>query len=373
MTKRGRNEGSIYQLKDGRWCAAISLGTDATGRRKRRRLIAKTHREVKDKLQKMQLSIAGGTYVSPSKTTLIALLERWLKDTVKPNLKANTYASYEITVQKHIAPRPIANTKLTALQPAHIQALIAKLDEEKKGVRTIQNVKLVLNRALSQARKWNMIAANPCDVIEAPKRKKRIPKTWTVEHAIAFLKAAQHDRLWALYVLAIDGGFRQGELFALKWPDIDLAKATVSVQRNLVEISGKISEDTPKEDDSVHLVAIGPTSVRALKEHKKAMLAEGNSASTYVFCAPEGGALRKSNFRRRSFNALLKKSGVPRIVFHSLRHTCASLLLSEGVHPKVVQERLGHADIRVTMDTYSHVLPTMQREAANLLDALLWK
>ena len=371
MKRRAHHEGSVYQLADGRWCAAISLGRDAKGRRKRRRVFAATQAKALARLRALQNQAAAGGLVDPTKMTLGDLLDRWLSTTVKTSLKENTYQSYEITCRVHIKPRFLGGMLLAKIRPDHVQALYAELAREEISPRTIKNVHLVLNLALGQAKRWRFIASNPCVDVEAPRRKRRKMSAWTAADAASFLDAAQQDRLWALYVLAIDAGLRQGELLALKWADIDLDARTVAVQRSLVEVRGKISEDEPKEEESVRSVAIGKASVDALRIHRRSMLAEGNAAAEYVFCAPEGGPIHKSNLRTRSFYPLLEIADVPKIRFHDLRHTSATLLLAEGINPKIIQERLGHSDVRITLQTYAHALPHLQHEAAEKLDAAL--
>ena len=186
----------------------------------------------------------------------------------------------------------------------------------------------------------------------------------SIEQVGELLRAVEQDRLHALYVLAIDTGMRQGEIFGLHWADVDLKAGAVAVSRTLIEVRGEIEPGEPKSAKGKRRIDLSRATVDALHEHRKRMFAEGRSASPWVFCDSEGGALRKSNFLRRSFHPLLKRAGLPHCRFHDLRHCSAVLMLSQGVHPKVAQERLGHSQISVTMDTYSHVLPSMQRDVA---------
>jgi integrase len=171
--------------------------------------------------------------------------------------------------------------------------------------------------------------------------------------------------------LAVTAGMRLGELFGLQWPDIDLAKATLMVRRTLCELEGELFVSEPKTAKGRRRIDLPKMAVDALWRHKKRMLVEGFAAVEWVFCNSHGGPLRRSHFHANDFKPLLKRAKLPAIRFHDLRHTSATLLLSAGVHPKIVQERLGHSQISVTLDTYSHVLPTMQVEAASRLDELL--
>lgn len=192
----------------------------------------------------------------------------------------------------------------------------------------------------------------------------------TPEQVNALLMAAREDRFYALYVLAVTTGLRQGELLGLQWSDVALEGAALHVRHALHELAGRLWLDQPKTTKARRTVDLSAVAVVALRQHYKRMLAERNPPE-FVFCDTHGGLVRKSNLIRRSFLPLLKRAGLPRIRFHDLRHTAATLLLLQGVHPKVVQERLGHSQISITLDTYSHVLPSMGRGAAAKLDALL--
>jgi integrase len=195
-------------------------------------------------------------------------------------------------------------------------------------------------------------------------------KFLSAEQSQHLLKFAAADRFHALYVLAISTGMRMGELFALAWPDIDFDSASIMVQRSLEEISGELTIKEPKTPTSRRRIDLPAFAVDALQGHRRRMLAEGHVAGP-VFCDTKGGYLRRSNFRRNSFEPLLARGDLPEVRFHDLRHTAATLLLLRGIHPKIVSERLGHARVQITLDRYSHVLPTMQKEAADQLERLL--
>lgn len=376
MGRRGRSEGAIYQTADGRWRGSVSLGVDASGRRLRRYVSGRLKREVQEKLQKLQARVATGATLEPSRVTVAEYLDAWLEESPPEN--PNTLASYENACRVHIKPR-LGALQLSALRPLHVDAFYAELARAKAGARgssdgarTRENVHAVFHIAMKRAVRLGYLIANPCDAVERPKSERREMSTWTPKHARVFLAAAERDRLAAMYLLAIVAGLRQGELFGLKWPDIDLDAAHVSVQRGLREVKGKHSEGAPKTKKSRRRIELPAIAVEALRRHHTAMRAEFRGRlPEHVFVDTEGGRLRKSNVRRRSFGPLLAAAKVPQIRFHDLRHTCATLLLSEGVHPKVVQERLGHSRIATTLDTYSHVLPTMQAEASGRLETML--
>jgi integrase len=368
--RRGRGEGSIYQRADGTWCGTYSAGYDANRKRIRRTVFGGTKEDVTGKLARVQISKMDGTWAEPNKVRLAAYLERWLEDAAKPTIRATTYASYKWIVEKHINCR-MGGVCLRHLIPVHIQGLYAEMIRDDVSARVRQLTHAVLRRALKQALKWGMIQRNPCDAVDPPRVPRREIVPLDAAQVQKLLKAAKKDRLNALYVLAIATGLRQGELFALRWCDVDLNRKVVSVRFTLVETATERFLAEPKSAKSRRQVDLPQFAVDALVDHRRRMLTEGLAGSEWVFCDTRGGQLRRSNVIRNSFKPILKRAKLRNFRFHDLRHTSATLLLAQGIHPKVVQERLGHSQISLTLDTYSHVLPTMQLEAAGKLDALL--
>lgn len=260
---------------------------------------------------------------------------------------------------------------LSSLQPIHIPNFYRQL-EKKCSPRTRQLVHVVLKMALKQALKWNHISKNPCDLVSKPTVPKKSMKFWSANEISHFLETTKSDRLHALYVLALSTGLRQGELFGLQWSDLNASNLSISIQRTTYELSGHIYEGEPKTAKGRRKIDLPRFAMDALFKHKEAMTKEGHK-SKWIFCDTQGNPLRRGNFRKRSFLKVLEKSGLPPIRFHDLRHSAATLLLSQGVHPKIVQERLGHSQISITLDIYSHVLPTLQKEAADKTDQVLMK
>ncbi len=193
----------------------------------------------------------------------------------------------------------------------------------------------------------------------------------TSEQVQQLLDAAKDDRLYALYVVAIGTGMRLGEIFGLQWPDVDLKGRAINVRSTLIEINGKLTLAEPKTPKSRRRVDLPQFVVDALTKHRAQSVREGFAKEPWVFCNSTGGPLRRTHFHVNQFKPLLATADLPAIRFHDLRHTSATLLLAAGVHPKVVQERLGHSQIGITLDTYSHVVPTVQLEAARKLDAMM--
>lgn len=189
--------------------------------------------------------------------------------------------------------------------------------------------------------------------------------------ASRLLAVLQGDRLEALHVLTITTGLRQGELLGLEWGDIDLSASTLSVRRTLYQLKGEFLTGDPKSEKSRRMVHLPAMAVESVHSHRKAMVTEGHAGCARVFVNPDGSPIDRMWLQRRHLRDALAEAELPTIRFHDLRHTAATLLLAEGVHPKVVQERLGHSSIQLTLDTYSHVLPTLQEDAAGRLDRLL--
>jgi integrase len=240
-----------------------------------------------------------------------------------------------------------------------------------------------LRNALKHAAGSDLIAKNPGALVPLPKTTgtRREIAPLTAREARLLLRAARGDRFAALFTLALDSGMRQGELFGLAWDDVDFDRGEIVVRRSLKERKGWLELKETKTKHGRRRIRVTGMTLDALHEHRKMMTAEGHGSAP-VFCDTEGGFLRKSNFARRSWarvlkrcrlNVLRKRAGKPTVRFHDLRHTCATLLLLDDVSAKVVSERLGHASIEITLNVYSHVLPTLQERAVEKLEGIMGK
>lgn len=368
--RRGRGEGSVFQRKDGTWCAVLTVGYDGEGRRRRRWIYGDTKIGVLGQLANLQHEAAAGLLSDPERVTVSQFFKRWLEDSVRPSVRPTTHTLYRQMCRIHIVPR-IGGIQLPRLRPLHVEQMLAGMEKDGKKPRLCQLAYTILHRALHDAVRGGLIPRNVCEAVTRPRAPRKAMLTLTPEQAARLLETAKGDRLGSLYVLAVTTGLRQGELLGLQWSDIDLETGRLSVRHQLCELSGRLWLDEPKTAKARRQVDLPAFAVVVLSEHRRRMLAEGHYRSDgLVFCNTEGGPIRKSGLRRRSFEPLLKKAGLPRIRFHDLRHTAATLALQEGVHPKIVQEMLGHSQISITLDTYSHVLPSMQKEAAAKMDAL---
>ncbi|MBX3439489.1 MAG: site-specific integrase [Planctomycetaceae bacterium] len=368
-SRRGHGEGSIFQRADGLWAAVIDIGYTAEGRRRRRTIYGATKRIVQEKLRELHNHKAAGTLTDAGRMTVGEWLRHWLDTIAKPKLRPLTYRSYESIIRGRLIPH-IGHLQLVKLSPVHVQSMQTELS----GLAPASRVKThaVLRKSLSVALRQGLVTRNVCDAVEQPRGRRVEMKTLTADQADELIAAAEGTEYGALIILAIGTGLRQGELFGLQWGDMDAEKGTLTVQRSLIELPAGHEFGPPKSRKGLRTVSLPAMAIEALAEHRAKMLAKGWAAKDHLtFCDTAGGPIRKSNFMRRYFHPLLKAAGVPTVRFHDLRHTSATLMLADGVHPKIVQERLGHSQISLTLDTYSHVLPEMDQAAAGTFDRVL--
>ena len=363
-----RGQGTCVLRKDGLYQASLSMGLDADGRPLRPTAYGKTAAVAQANLTKKVAEIKRGEFKRPDPLTLgkyiTDLLERRRDVSDSDQLRESTYFLYEGVHRLHIEPI-IGSKRLDKVTRRDIESLYTKL-REKKSNRTVKAVHVVLLMAFSRAVRDERIVKSPLLHVPTPKYKApdRVPLTPKQgEQLLSAAKVKPFHSLYALYVLALDTGARQGELFALKRSDVDLKQRTISIRRSVRYAPDGRLMVTETKTGRDRLVPISTRSADALRAHLKA-----DMSREWVFAAPDGQPLRKENFIRKVFQPLLKQAKLPPIHFHDLRHSTATRLLAEGVHPKVVQDRLGHSSITVTLDTYSHAMPSLGREAADLFD-----
>lgn len=367
------------------WAVVIDLGRDANGvRRQKWHAVSGRRRDADEELVRILRRLQTGEYVEPSKLTVKAYLERWLSDYAKPNTSGKTYERYAEIVTSQLVPA-IGHHKLTRLQPLHIQALYSEAlksgRRNKKGglsPRTVLHIHRVLHQALGQAVRWQLLVRNPAAAVEPPRPQATEMKVLSEVDTARMLAIASQSDLWIPILLAVTTGMRRGEILALTWSDVDLKAGTVSVTKSLEETREGLSIKAPKTAKGRRTIPLPRLAVDALKAHKVAQ-AEYRLRLGDVYkdlglvCPAPDGTLRQPDSFSQSFQIFLGKTGVSRVRFHDLRHTHATQLLRQGVHPKVVAERLGHSSITLTLDTYSHVVPGLQEEAARQLDRVLRK
>ena len=374
--KRGNGEGSIYRRTDGRWVGQYLVHT-AKGP-KYRYLYGKTRQAVAEKLTKAMADRDGGMIFDTGKVTVGGYLDRWLADSVKGTVRTSTYERHEEIVRLHIKPS-LGRVGLKKLTPAHVRGLYSeKLDSGLLAPATVRKIHSTLRKALSQAVSDGIVPRNAADV-KAPRPTPEEMRPLSEDEARTFLEAVRRsgERFEALYVLAITTGLRRGELLGLRWDDLDLERGRLRVGRALVREGGRHTLGETKTRRGRRQINLTPRTVNSLKAHRKKQL-EGKMrlAGLYkdhglIFASTVGTPVNPENLVNRSFKPLLEKAALPTIRFHDLRHTCATLLLSRGVHPKLVQELLGHATIAMTLDTYSHFLPSMGDQTVRAMEAAL--
>jgi integrase len=375
--KRGNGEGSIYPVKDKRGRVTGYRGSywvhTANGP-KRRYLSGKKREDVADKLAKALSNRADGIVFEDENMTVGEYLKQWLTDSARGSIRRSTYESYRRQVERYVVPA-LGRVKLTKLTCMHVQGLYRQMQDRGLSARTVQYTHAVLHRALKQAVRWNLISRNVCEGVDVPQVRREEMRPLNAEQARRLLRSASGERLEAFYVLAVHTGMRPGELLGLRWEDVTLSDEGGSLQLNRALSDGELT--TPKTKGSRRRIKLSAGSAKALKVHRKRQLEEMMQRSGLwqdyglVFPSSVGTPLFHRNVVR-SFKALLKDADLPSSVrLYDLRHTCATLLLSRNIHPKYVQELLGHASISQTLDTYSHVIEGMDGGLTDTISEVL--
>ena len=373
--RRGNGEGSITRhKKSGLYMARYTVETPKGPKRKT--IYGKKREDVANKLAKVLAERAGGIVYDDENLTVGEYLDSWLKGSVRGSVRQSTYDRYEIAVRVHIKPA-LGRLKLKKLSPAHLAGFYQDRLDAGFAAASVHKLHTTIRKALDQAVKWHMVPRNVAEAVRAPRPAPKEMRTLSAEEARRFLEAARGDRLEALYMLAVTTGMRQGELLALKWQDVNLQSGTLSVRRTITKNGGRLLLGEPKTKKSRRTIQLTESVVGALREHLSHQMEQIERLGDlyqdegFIFTSEVGTLINPTNLRKRSFVQLLQKANVPRIRFHDLRHTCATLLFSRNVHPKHVQELLGHANIAITLDTYSHVIPGMGDQAARAMEDAL--
>ena len=368
--KRANGEGSLSRRPNGTWAAAISLP-----RGRRETFYSKTRDEARRKLVRAVRARDTGMLATSQRSTVGDFLDYWLAQVVRPNVRQWTYAGYEVHVRLHLKPA-LGHLRLDKLTPIHVQQFLNQKIADGMKPRSVRYIRGTLRTALSKAVKWDLISRNVAALVRGPRVERYDIRPLTPDEARSFLGAMKGDRLEALYAIALTMGLRQGEVLGLRWQDIDLETADLRVTKQLQRVDGKLQLVAPKTARSRRMLAVPASTVRSLREHRDRQLQEKAEVGKrwvetgLVFTNAQGNPLDASLLSKQ-FHQHLERAGLAQRRFHDLRHSCATLLLVQGVAPRVVMEVLGHSQIAMTMNTYSHVIPELQWQAARRMDALL--
>jgi integrase len=338
-------------------------------------LYGKTRQEVVGKLRAAQVELARGHIAERTSPTLDEFLRSWLSSSVKPRVRPLTYAGYKVNVERHLIPT-LGKIRLDHLTPGHVQEMINDRLATGFSTKTVAYVHQVLRTALSLAVRWELVSRNVAKLVDKPRIERKPINPLTPDEARGFLAAVRGHRLEALFSVALALGLRQGEALGLRWSDVDFAAGTLRVHNQLQRIDRKLTLVPPKTAKSRRTLVMPPLIVDRLREHERRQVAEkiwGGSKweeTGLVFANRTGGPTQARHVIEQ-FHQVLEQAGMRRIRFHDLRHSCATLLLVQGVSPRVVMEVLGHSEIAMTMNAYSHVIPELQHEAAQRMQAIL--
>ena len=375
---RANTAGQIIPRGEDTWLVRIFMGRDEKGKR---RYLNKTvkgkKKDAQDYLSKTLTAITTNTFVEPSLLTFGEYLDKWLEAAARPRVSRRTADGYAALLKRYIR-EPLGHKRLDKLQALEIQSVYGEMQKRGLSARVVRHTHSALHNALAQAVKWGMLFRNPASLVELPKVPHKERRVLSPDEAGKFLKAVAVMQHGLIFEFALLSGMRPEEYLALKWSDIDFERSTVQVRRALVRHRKSWSFEEPKTARSRRTVFLPSQLLNKLAVHKRTQaerrlkLGALWQAFDLVFCSDEGTPLSIPNLTYRYFRPILEKAKLPRIRLYDLRHTCATLLLIAEENPKVVSERLGHSTIVLTLDTYSHVLPTMQEKATARLEKMLY-
>ena len=378
------SEGHIRRRGKRRWQLKWELPRDPrTGKRVTRyKSFNGTKKAAYAELTRILGSLLTGAYIDPNKITVADQLKTWLETVSKPKHAPRTYERHEEIVRLRLIPA-FGHALLTELHPLHIQRAYAKWLESGRAdgtgglsPQTVLHFHKTLHQALKYAVKWRLLIRNPCADVDSPEPQEVKYTTLTEDQLITLLKHAEGKPAHIPILIAATTGLRLGEVLGLKWADIELDKARLTVNRAASASKGRgLYLKDPKSKSSKRTISLARVTVEALRLHlveqKKYRLSCGKYQDCDLVCPNTNGRLADpKNFTRRYYRPVIRSAGVPYVKFHELRHSHLTLLLERNVHPKVAQARAGHSSISITMDTYSHVSPEIERGAANVMDEI---
>ena len=376
--KRANGEGNIRKRSDGRWEGRYTAGHDpVTGKRITKNVLGKTQAEVREKLRRTIEETRGLDVARAGEYTTGQWLEVWFNDYAMLKVRPSSHQTYRGYLDHHIKPY-IGNIPLTKLSSLDLQRLYKKLlsdgrvdriesKKQPKGLsaKTVRNIHQIISSALKLAVEQKLIARNPAEGCALPKVERKEMQTLPVEQLTSFLREAKESGVYEMYYIDLATGLRRGELLGLKWSDIDLEKGDLRVQRQIGRIDGKIIEMPLKTKNAYRTLPLSADAIDVLMQQRRKT---GNSE--WVFPSPTGGPMSPDSVLHM-LHRVLKRAGLPKVRFHDLRHTFATLALQNGVDIKTVSGMLGHFSAGFTLDTYAHVTTSAKREAAKTMGNIL--
>ena len=376
-------KGHIYQRAKGSWTIVYDLPVDTvtSKRRQKSQTVKGTKRDAERALHEVLLSLEQGSYVKPNKITLGEWLEQWCESFVIMNTTPRTYVSYRSIIDRHLKPG-LGSIALSRLEPQQIQAYYAdKLTKGRvdgKGSLSNRSVLYhhrILSKALDQAVKMGLVVRNVAKLITPPRVARAKINVLDADKASRFLDIASNTMYYTIFAMLLYTGLRRGEAIALRWKNIDSIRLELHVVESAYRIRKEFIIKEPKSLHSKRAVSLSPSLAALLLEYRedqefmRKQMGNPLTNEDFVFSWPDGRPL-DPDVVTQAFHRIAGQAGLKGIRLHDLRHTHATLMLKAGVHPKVVSERLGHANIGITLDTYSHVLPGLQEAADERFDRI---
>lgn len=360
--RRSKGEGTIYLVESkGLWIAKITL---PDGKRKVK--YAKTQKAVREWLVTQQNALRQGLLPKDDTTTVSEFLGNYMETIGKHTLRPKTIEAYLYLIRLHIVPN-LGSIRLSQLRPDHLQSLYAQKLEQGLSRRTVRFIHSVIHKALEQALRWGLVVRNVADLADPPPQQKRPPTIYTVEQITTLLKSISDPKIRLAINLAAMGGFREGEILGIHIEDINIKAGCISVNHAVqYQVGHGVVITAPKTDKSRRTVKLPKRSVKELRDYLKLI----NRNQGLLFTTSSGRPINP-RFLIKKFKDAIKDAGLPEIRFHDLRHSHSTLLLKAGVHPSLVQSRLGHASVLLTLDTYSHTTPEMQDELVEKMEKVL--
>ena len=374
-------KGHIRERSPGKWTIILDVRDPATGKRRRKwHSFSGTKRSAQIECARLISEMRGGNYAEPTKTTFGQFLEEWLAQ-IKSQVTPRTHERYCEIVRKNIIPS-LGAIRLTALRPpqiagAYTKALESGRRDGKGGLspNTVLYMHRLIKQALKHAVRWGTLTKNPAAAVDPPSIERATLSTYDMAQTVDAIEAARGSRLFVPILLGVLCGLRRGEIVALRWRSVDLSASSLAVVESAEQTAAGIRYKKPKSGRARN-IALSAYVVEELKVHKlrqaEELLRVGvrlNDA-TFVYAREDGEPIQPRSLTH-NWQALVSRTGIPRVRFHDLRHAHATHLLSSGVHPKVASERMGHSKVGITLDLYSHVLPGMQEDAAARVDDAL--